>query len=389
MACYISSGKNRHYAAVEGSYGEAAAVSAAERFTSLGLRLEVNQERPRRRDKTGTRTYQGISGELRKRIRFELGTYLYQREETSPAARYGPLVEAAMGGTPAPSGGGATVAALNGTQIGFGGAHGLVAGQALAIGGEVRMVESVASATAVVVSAPFEEATAGMATGATVTYPLAHDLKSVTVYDYWSPETAVQRILAGGAVDEMSIDVNGDFHEITFRGEAAEMIDSRTFMAGQAGLASFPAEPALGAVVETPVPGHLGQAWLGTGPERIHTVKSARIAIKNNIEFRRNDFGSLRARCLAPGDRAVSVELELYSQDRAVFSELYEAARLRNGLPLMIQMGDAPGRMCCVWAPNFVPETPEFLDDEPRLRWRVRSSQAQGTAEDEIHVAFA
>lgn len=389
MACYISSGKNRHYAAVESIYGQAAAVTAAERFTSLGLRLEVNQEKPRRRDKTGTRTYQGISGELRKRIQFELGTYLYQREESSPAARYGALVEAAMGSAPAPSGGGVTVSSVNGAQIGFSGAHGLVAGQALAAGGEVRFVESVTSPTSVVVSAPFEELAAGMTAGAAVTYPLAHDLKSVTLYDYWSPETAVQRILAGAAVDEMAIEVNGDFHEIRFRGEASELIDNRTFQAQQAGLAAFPAEPALETYVETPVPGHLGQAWLGTGPDRIHTVKSARITIKNNIDLRNQDFGSLKAQCLVPGEREVSVEIELYSQDKTVFHELYEASRWRNGLPLMIQMGNAPGQMCAVWAPNFVPEVPEFLDDEPRLRWRVASSRAQGTGEDEVHVAFA
>lgn len=389
MACYISSRMNRHYAAVESIFGQAAAVTAAERFTSLGLRIEVNQEKPRRRDKTGTRTYQGVSGELRKRIQFELGTYLYQREESSPAARYGALVEAAMGSAPAASGGGVTVSAVSGAQINFSGTHGLVAGQALAAGGEVRFVESVTSPTSVVVSAPFEELTAGMTAGAAVTYPLAHDLKSVTLYDYWSPETAVQRILAGGAVDEMAIEVNGDFHEIRFRGEASELIDNRTFQAQQAGLAAFPAEPALGAYVETPVPGHLGQAWLGTGPDRIHTVKSARITIKNNIDFRSKEFGSLKAQCLVPGEREVSVELELYSQDKTVFNELYEASRWRNGLPLMIQMGNAPGQMCGVWVPNFVPEVPEFLDDEPRLRWRVASSQAQGAAEDEVHVAFA
>jgi hypothetical protein len=137
------------------------------------------------------------------------------------------------------------------------------------------------------------------------------------------------------------------------------------------------------------VPGHLGQAWLGTGPDRIHTVKSARITIKNNIDFRRRDFGSTKAQCLVPGEREVSVELELYSQDKTVFNELYEAAQWRNGLPLMIQMGAAAGQMCGVWVPNFVPEVPEFVDDEPRLRWRVASSQAQGTAEDEVHVAFA
>jgi hypothetical protein len=100
MACYISSAKNRHYAAVESSFGQAAAITEAERFTSLGLRIAVEQEKARRRDKTGTRTYQGISGELRKQIGFQVGTYLYQRDEASPAPRYGALVESAMGSSP-------------------------------------------------------------------------------------------------------------------------------------------------------------------------------------------------------------------------------------------------------------------------------------------------
>jgi len=389
MACYISSGKNRHYAAVESTFGQAAAITAAERFTSLGLRITVEQEKARRRDKTGTRTYQGISGELRKQIQFQVGTYLYQRDEMSPAPRYGALVAAAMGSTPLASAGGMTVSQVDGAQVTFGGPHGLSVGQALAVGGEVRFVESVASANTVVVSAPFESDLAGMIAGSTVSYPLAHDLKSVTLYDFWSPDTSVQRVLPGSAVDEMRIDVNGDYHEITFRGEAAELVDSRTFQAEQAGLAAFPVEPVLAAHAEAPIPGHLGQAWLGTGPEMIHTVKSARVSINNNIAFRRTDFGSLRARCLVPGDREVQVELEMYSQDRAVFNELYEAARMRNGLPLMVQLGSAPGQLCGLWIPNFVPEVPEFLDDEPRLRWKVRASQAQGTSEDEVYVAFA
>lgn len=389
MACYISSGKNRHYAAIETTYGRAAAVTADNRFTSLGLNVRVEQERPRRRDKTGTRTYQGIAGELRKRVEFEVGTYLYQREESSPAPKYAALLEAAMGGGAIASAGGAVVAAAAGNQVTFAGPHGLAAGHALAIGGEVRFVESVAGATSVVVSAPFEGMVSGMQAGAAVVYPLAQDPKSVTIYDYWSPATAIQRILTGAAIDELEFEVNGDFHEIRFRGEASELLDSHTFQTQQGGLESFPAEPPQIAHVEAPIPGHLGQAWFGTGPEMLHTVKKATLSVKNNMDFRRKDFGSLRPKCLVPGDREVSVELELYSQDKAVFNELYAAATLRNPVPFMMQLGSQPGQMSCVWVPSFVPEIPEFADDEPRLRWRVRSSRAQGAGEDEVYVAFA
>lgn len=389
MACYISSGKNRHYAAIEADFGQAAAVTAAQRFTSLGVAVSVEQERPRRRDKTGTRTYQGIAGEFRRRVSFEAVTYLYQRDPMAPAPRYSALIEAAMGSGPVATNGGVTVASTSGTQITFSGSHGLQAGQALAIGGEVRFVESISGPSGIVVSAPFTREVAGLPAGSAVVYPLAHDLKSATMYDYWSPSTAIQRLLAGCVMDEIAFEINGDYHELRFRGEAAALLDSRTFQSGQAGLAAFPEEPGVGVNIEAPVPGHLGQAWFGTGPEMLHTVKSARIVLKNNVDLQRKDFGMSTPRCFAPGEREVNVELELYGQDKSVFNELYEAAQLRNALPLMLQLGSAPGQMSCIWIPAFVPEIPEFLDDEPRLRWRVRSSQAQGAGEDELNVAFA
>ncbi len=389
MACYISSTKNRHYAAIESAYGQAAAVTAAERFTSLGIKVSVEHEYRRRRDKTGTRTYQGIAGGLRKQVSFEAGTYLYQRDPMVPAPKYSALIEAAMGSGPLTTSGGATVASVEGSQVTFSSPHGLQAGQAVPIGGEVRFVESVSGGSAIVVSAPFTQQIAGLGAGSAVVYPLAHDLKSATLYDYWSPTGAIQRILAGCVIDEMAIEINGDYHEMRFRGEAAEMLDNRSFQAGQAGLAAFPDEPSVGTNIEAPIPGHLGQAWFGTGPEMLHTVKSARIVLKNNVDLQRKDFGTSTPRCFAPGEREVSIELELYSQDKSVFNELYEAAQLRNALPLMLQLGNAPGQMSCIWTPAFVPEIPDFLDDEPRLRWRVRSSRAQGSGEDELHVAFA
>ena len=52
---------------------------------------------------------------------------------------------------------------------------------------------------------------------ATATYFPATELKSVSIFDYWSPETAVQRLLSGAGVDQMEILINGDYHEFHFR----------------------------------------------------------------------------------------------------------------------------------------------------------------------------
>ena len=389
MACYISSRNNRYYAAVEDTYGTVAAVTAAQRFSGLWLDAVQEHERPRRRDKTGTRTYQGITGELRKKTRFSLKTYLYNRDAGDAPPRYGALIEGALGGAPRTVAGGAALTSASGVNLSFAQAHGLSFGDAITVGGDLRLVAAVTDAQNVVLSAPLTAAAqAGDVTGATVSYSPAAQLKGVSLYDYWTPETAVQRVLRGSAVDVMEMKVNADFHEFTFQGQAADLVDNKSFVSGMGGLTAFPAEPVLEPLSDGPVPGHLGQAWIGTGPEQMLTLVEARVRIKNNVDFRNRDFGSLAPRCLVAGDREVSVDLELYGQDRAVFDEIYQAARQRSAIPLMIQMGETQGALCAVYLPALVPAVPELLDGEERLRWRLRGSTAQGTEEDEVHVAF-
>ena len=387
MNCYISTRQSRYYAALETAFGQVAPATPANRFS--GLRLDVRQQwdAPQRRDKTGTRTYQGIAGRLRKRTWFELSTYLYARESGDAKPRCGALIEGALGAAPRIHSGGLPVAQVLGTTATFGAAHGLQPGDAIVIGSELRVVTACPDGQTAWLSAPVRAAGGG-ATGGGVSYAPALTLPSVSLYEYWSPDTAVQRILNGCVVDEMSVELNGDFHELTFRGQAAGVIDSRTFEAQQGGLAGFPAEPALAPLMEMPVPGHLGQAWLGAAPTPLETVAEARIRVRNHAEMRWRDFGLKEPKCAAPGDREVTVDLEIYGNNSAACEALYASASRREPVPLMVQMGETPGGMCGIYIPNFVPNPIEFVDGEERLRWRLRGSVAQGTREDELFVVF-
>lgn len=388
MACYISSNNNRLYAGLESSFGTVAGVTAAQRFTAMSLAARQETETPRRKDKTGSRTFQGISGGLRRRTKFELRMYVYGRAYGGEAPRYGALVQAALGAEPVALGE-MTISAINGTSVTFGEAHGLRPGSAVVAQGEMRFVAGVLDDFRVLMNAPFTEGQAGGALrGAAIVYAPAVDVPTVSVHDYWTPGSAVQRVLRGAAVDEMEIRVNGDFHEIRFAGEAADMVDSASFQSGEGGLTQFPTEPALEVLSEMPVPGHLGQVWVGGSERRVYTLSDARVMVKNHMEFRARDFGTLTPRCLVPGQREVTVDLELYGQDQPVFAELYQAARQRSPIPLMLQLGEQEGALCGVYLPSFVPAVPEFDGTESRMRWRLQGSQAVGSAEDEIYVAF-
>jgi hypothetical protein len=268
--------------------------------------------------------------------------------------------------------------------------HGLAAGQAVAAGGEIRFVTGVVDARTVLLNAPFSAAvSAGESIDATCSYLPAAELKSATILDYWSPASAVHRLFAGAAVDHVQIDVNGDFHEFKFGGYAADVIDSASFTTGQAALQQFPDEPDSAGFDYSLVPGHLGQAWIGSVPNQIFTLSSARVSFKNNTNLRAREFGHVLPTAIVPGEREVNVEFSVYAQDDDQTKALYQAARQQSPVSVMFQLGHQGGQLCGVFLSSVMAEVPEFDDGDTRLVWNFQKCRAQGSGDDEISIAFA
>jgi hypothetical protein len=200
---------------------------------------------------------------------------------------------------------------------------------------------------------------------------------------------AVSRMVAGAAVDALEISVNGDYHEFVFSGPAADLLDSSSFVPGSAGLAGFPSEPALGSFDYSIVPGHLGQAWLGSSATQFFTLTEANIVLKNNIGLRNQEFGSSYPRAVAPGMRQVAIDFALFAQDDAQTAALYAAAKTRTPISAMLQLGQQQGQLMGILFNNIVPEIPDYNDSQSRLQWHFKNNLAQGTTDDEIYIAFA
>ena len=387
---YILSNQNRFYAALESAYGTVPNVTAANRIPAIKLGIKQQLEAPARRDKTGSRTFPGIPPGGRLRTTFDLQTYLTSWVATSSAPAYGALFQSALGGPVWQFAGGTVASAASGSNITFAAPHGLVVGQAISSGSEIRFVAAISSPTGVILNAPFSAVpAAGASIQNTMTYAPGSNLPSVSVFDYWSPATAVQRLLHGAVVDEMQIRVNGDYHEFQFSGLAQDVLDSSSFSSGVAPLQSFPVEPASSSFDYSIVPGNLGQAWLGTAATEFFTLTNATVGLKNNLESRAREFGSRVPLAMAPGRREVMATLELYSQDDAATIGLYQAARQESPISVMFQLGTNSGQMFAVYLQSVIPAVPEFDDRQNRLQWQFRSSRAQGTIDNEVQVAFA
>jgi hypothetical protein len=386
---YISSNANRFYTAVESAYGQVSAITEMERIPAVKLTTKQQVETAERKDKTGSRTFTGLPPGARRRTAFGMKTYMTSWTDPLSKPSHGPLFQASLGGTPRTFAGGTAGSGSSGTTLVLAAPHGLTPGQAVTLGGEIRFVAAVTDTLRVQLNAPFSITPgAGAAIGPTVAYLPATELPSISIFDYWSPNSAVQRILCGAAVDKMEIHVNGDYHEFEFSGMAQDLIDSSSFSGDSGGLTAFPNEPVLASFDYSIVPGHMGQAWLGNTPDRFYTLTSANFLLNNALDLRAREFGSSLPRCIAPGRRSVTFDFELFGQDDDATKTLYQAARQQSPIEVMFQLGEQSQQLVGVFLKSVVPEVPEFDDSEHRLRWRFRNSRAQGTVDDEIVVAF-
>jgi hypothetical protein len=388
MASYISSNANRFYAALESAYGAVPEISANHRFPAVKLAVKQQIETAERRDKTGSRTFAGAPPGARRNTTFTVQTYVTSWDLAAQEPGYGPLIRGCLGGTPQWFAGGTAGAGSSGATVVFSAPHGLSVGQGLTHDGEIRFVTSIPSSTSVQVNAPFSTTPgAGTSIGPAMTYTPATELPSVSLFDYWDPSTAVQRLLCGAAVNQMTVNVNGDFHELEFSGVAQDVMDSSSFAEGMGQLSAFPEEPAAAAFDYSVTPGHMGQAWLGSSPERFHTITYAQFRVNNDLDVRAREFGSNIPRAISPGRRTVIVDFDLYGTDDSATAALYQAARQQSPISIMFQLGESNGQLLGVYLKSVTPEVPEFNDSDRRLQWQFRNSRAQGTADDEIFIA--
>jgi hypothetical protein len=386
---YILSTANRWYCGLESSYGTVPTITGANRIPAIKLTARQQFEKTTRRDKTGGRTFPGVPPGGRKSTEFALSTYLTSWTSSQSLPAYGPLFQAALGGTPIISSGG-TVASSSGSNVAFSAPHGLVVNQAVSSGGEIRFVTNVVDPVTVTTNAPFSTVPqAGGAFTPTATFFPGDSLPSCSVFDYWTPATALQRILCGAGIDEFSLEANGDYQEFHFAGMAQDLVDSASFSSGMGQLTAFPAEPAYTPLDYSIVPGNLGQIWMGVEPNRYATVTQAALRLQNDMEVRASEFGSQVPQFLSPGIRTVNFDFRLFEQDTQATMELYQAARQQSPVQIMLQLGQSTGQLFGAYMSAVVPKVPELDDSQRLVQWKVSGSRAQGASNDELVVALA
>ena len=126
----------------------------------------------------------------------------------------------------------------------------------------------------------------------------------------------------------------------------------------------------------------------GLSPTRFYTITDGSFELDNGLDMRSKEFGSNLPLAIAPGPRSVTAAFSLYEMDDTATQGLYQAARQQSPVSVMFQLGQQTGQVMGVYMMNVVPVVPQFDDGDNRLQWKFQGSRAQGTADNEIVVAF-
>lgn len=243
---YILSRANRYYAALETAYGIGAPVSASNRLLGKQFRAHQVTAASTRRDKTGLRTYAASGVQGLRTTAFEFNS-VFASSTSAPIPNFDPMLRSAVGGGVELFAGAVVSSMPSASEVQTVSPHGMRAGAAIAYGGELRFVLAVPDPLSLVLNAPFASSVpTNTALGSAAAYMLGNELPSVTIYDYWDPADAVSRFVPGAVVDQLQLSVSGSEAEFNFSGRAADLVDSRTFVQGEAGLNAYPLEPELG-----------------------------------------------------------------------------------------------------------------------------------------------
>ena len=127
---------------------------------------------------------------------------------------------------------------------------------------------------------------------------------------------------------------------------------------------------------------------MGATPNEFFTLTEAELTLENNIALRLHEFGSDFPRCISAGTRKITLNFNIFECADTQTAGLYQAARQRLPISVMIQLGEQQQQLFGAYLPGMVPEVPEFDDSETRLQWKFQNSRGQGTVNDEFSIAF-
>jgi hypothetical protein len=384
---YIASLSNRIFIKSEVDSPTLNNMAEAQIAPITAFELSSNRKQLYRRDKTGFRSESPVMGPQRELIEFNLDSYGTGWAGGSSKPAISSILESGLCKSAELSSSFA-VQSSAGTSISLQADAALSIGMGLSFGSEIRFIESISGPRDFTINAAFSvQLDSGSQLDGCANLSLGESVNPMSILDSWAPSQAIQRFVTGAVTDVLKVNINNDFLEISAKGYARNLYDNVSGIGGSE--FQFPEAPAnFSALENSPIAGHLGQAFIGVPAASLCTLTQAELRIDNNIEPRTDEFGCFSTKAFVLGRRRVSLDLTIFERNDALSQALYAKAVNNEPVPVMLQIGNQPGSMFAIYLPSVLFPVPAFSDAQPRLLWQFRNAIAMGLQNDEVFIAL-
>jgi hypothetical protein len=228
--------------------------------------------------------------------------------------------------------------------------------------------------------------------GTSVTYAMDDNQYGLSVFDFWTPSTALQQIAFGTIVRRGRFSAGQDVASVEFDLQSRWVIDSAQFAsaatAAKGGLTAFPSEPGS--------PTTNGNMAIGfTGANTIDgssyaELRSFEIDINANRELPNDVFNSYYPGSPGGDIREVGVSWSIYDTDASALNTLKGKAISQTPVAVVFQIGTVPGNIWTFTMNNVVLNSPATDDGQRRkvVNFSGRAYASSLTAKDECTLVL-
>jgi hypothetical protein len=219
---------------------------------------------------------------------------------------------------------------------------------------------------------------------------------SLTIWDYWTPTNATQKVSIGSVVNQLSIDATGQDPIIELSGPSLWVLTTDEFPDADAialgGLSSFPANPSAPVTNGNMVSLQDGSATLDG--DVLTEIRSFRLNAAFNREIPQDTkFSGKYGGAPAQDRRDVTFDLNVYDKaGDADFTSLKNKAIRKIAVDVVLVMGIAASHTVTITLKNVLLGTPTTDDGQRRKAINFagcRAHASSGTAKDELKIKWS
>jgi len=389
--------------------GGTASVSGSNACRFMHMELQNDTALLVRGDKTGTRSMEGMTGG-RKVGRWNISMDLAANGTAGVVPDCDPILQAIFGQTAAVGSGSANISSsTNASPIVLTtAAHGITSGTFEVVTVAGHLVNTTANGVWLAYAGGTTSLTlcgsvgvgiggsSGTVSRVKVSYTFVDGISLFTLWSFRTPSTLDQRAAHTCVVQEATFNLNQDVASWQAQGECMWVLRSSDFanddLYQQAGLSSFPSEPATPVTNGNIVPGFTGRfvaaqsvattsaAAFATNAFTFTTIRNGTFRLQTQNLLVKDTFGSYYATITEGDVRNIELSFNIYDDDSVQIGQLKDYGDLKTPVDFFISVGTVVGNVWSHYFRNVYLASHVLGDGQLRFDARFDNSRATTTS---------